>query len=79
MLRVQRKDMPVFKRANATINLPEGSSYICRGSKDTAEYTLCPGMEIGKYYKVRCENHKLSWVEVDAPVRDDKGNADGEL
>ena len=64
--------MPIFKRGNACINLPEGSSYICKGSRDTAEYTLCPSMKIGKYYRVRCENNKLSWAEVDEPVRDEQ-------
>ena len=59
--------MPIFRRGNSTINLPEGSSYICRGSRDTAEWTLCPGMEMGKYYRVRCENGKLSWTETAAP------------
>ena len=70
--------MPVFRRGNATINLPEGSSYICKGSRDTAEYRICPGMEIGKYYKVRCENGKLSYVEVKEPVRGDKERGDKE-
>lgn len=60
--------MPIFKRGNACINLPEGFSYICKGSKDTAEYILCPGMEIGKFYRVRCENDKLLWAEVDQCV-----------
>ena len=65
--------MPVFRRGNSVINLPEGSSYICKGSRDTAEYTVCPGIKIGKYYKVRCENGKLSYVEIEEPVvQDDK-------
>ena len=63
--------MPIFRRGNATINLPEGSSYICIGSRDTAEFILCPGMQIGKYYKVRCENNKLSWAQVDEPKREE--------
>lgn len=64
--------MPIFRRGNATINLPEGSSYICKGSRDTAEFFLCPGMQIGKYYKVRCENEKLSWAQVDEPKHEEK-------
>jgi hypothetical protein len=62
-----RKHMPIFRRGNNRISIPEGFSYVCKGSRDTAEWTLCPGMEVGQYYKVRCENDKLSWVKVDAP------------
>ena len=59
--------MPVFRAGGAVINLPNGASYVCKGSRDTAEWRLCPGMVVGLHYEVSCKDGQLSWVRVDEP------------
>ena len=64
---VTKSHMPIFRAGGSTINLPNGASYVCKGSRDTAEFRLCPGMQLGQYYKVSCKDGQLSWVQVDEP------------
>ena len=51
--------MPIFRRGNCTINLPEGHSFECIASPHCAEWCLCRGMEKGKHYKITCKNGSL--------------------
>ena len=56
--------MPLFKKGNNVISISEGNSYVCVGSKDSAEWYILNGLKLGKTYKVWCENGELYHKEI---------------
>lgn len=56
--------MPIFRKGSNVISIAEGNSYICQGSKDCAEWYILSNLELGKLYKVWCENGALCHKEV---------------
>ena len=51
--------MPIFRHGSSVVNLPEGETFDCIASKQTAEWNLCKGMEEGKLYTISCEKGVL--------------------